>query len=273
MLLVDTHRRQIAAVRPEHIQKPFVPLARLRTLDDAREFLAGFERVDAMLQRVLADAATQDGSLVFFERSTSADLVTAAARAIAARSLQVVTLLAEKPTLQFDEAEPYADPFDAVVFPDQAFATTFLTALPTDCRTALDRALRHEAAASRMRNTTALIAGPEAIATLLASGALLLRPVDLDLRIFRLVWRRVSTPAGSAGKGTSAASPPPPPPMPRVRPAMPPPPPLPKPPPGPLSVLPSPPSFTSPQAATLIAAAGTGVPFCEECAKRAAGLA
>jgi hypothetical protein len=277
MLLIDTDQTQITSLRATQLRSPFVPVSRLRTPEDARAFLWRFMRSGAGLRRALAAEMAHEGWSVPSPAMNDIDLVTAAAREIAAWRLQVAVLLPGNPMIRFDPCSNGGS-LDDAAFVNETVAAAFLAALRTDrqATSAIDEAFAHRttsprAGTDRISQATPKPSGvtwiPEEVARLLATGALLLLPLDSARRAFRLIWRQRSWQANSSN-ATSAGSARPQPP--RSRPSHQPPILVPLPPPATRSILPKPPSSSSPQADALIAAAARGVPFCEECA-RAAG--
>jgi hypothetical protein len=286
MLLVDRNRRRVESVRREQLQRPFVPVSGLQTIDDARGFLCLFRYCDADLRHALATEMTSAGCAALHQMG-DAELITAAAREIAARRLPVGCLLPQSPVLLFDDHVPWGGSFDNVAFPSSSAASTLVAALRTDRRAveAVDHALAYEGAPSLLRRGRATgapspTAGadgiPDEVAGLLANGTLLLVPVGATPLAttppaFRLAWRRGATSGSIAGRAWDAvprralAAPP------RFR-TPPPPQRLPSAPAstGRRSTLPKPPPSNSRQVRTLIAAARSGVPFCEECKPAAA---
>jgi hypothetical protein len=215
-------------------------------------------------------------------------MIAATAREIAAWRIQVGSLLPESPALIFDGHAPWGDSFADVVFPSLAAASTFVRSLRTESRAiaALDSAIAHEAAPASFRlgrgpRRAAETPGSERtwdeVAGLLAAGVLLLVPpgwMAFECRplTFRLAWRRGATAGKPAAKNKrNTAQPAAParlrfrtsPPRSQPSPSLPIPATL-------RSILPKAPSSNSRQAETLIAAANSGIPFCEECARAAA---
>jgi hypothetical protein len=103
MFLVESDQRRIASVRLEQLRRPFVPVSGLRTVEDAREFLCRFQQSGADLRHTLAVKMTQGGWGVPSPAMTDTDLITAAAREIASRRIQVVEVLPENPIIRFDD--------------------------------------------------------------------------------------------------------------------------------------------------------------------------
>jgi hypothetical protein len=214
-------------------------------------------------------------------------LIAVATRAVAARRIQLVTELCDKPIILFDDRMPGGDGLDAVGFGSFAVAAAFVAQMRADsvAAEAVQRALRNKVgielltyvptrtqngwdnslAAAPGRVSVAPAAGWDAdlVATLLVDRTLMLVPHDVTGRVFRLAWRRAWSSGGTLAPVAAPAPPPP-----KRTPAPPPRQEL-----GPRSVLPAPPATVSPQAATLAAASKDGTPFCEECAKAAAARA
>jgi hypothetical protein len=186
------------------------------TVEDAREFLCRFLQSGDDLRRTIAVEMTQGGWGVPSPAMTHTDLITAAAREIASRRIQVVVVLPENPIIRFDDQASHDRSFDDVVFVNWAVASAFLAALPTDSQliAALERALAHDSASAWVRNGRALQSASKTlgadrildeVASLLAAGFLLLLPLDAARRAFRLVWRRPSMPRRSAAKSVGDA--------------------------------------------------------------------
>jgi hypothetical protein len=287
MLLVDVRQRRIESVRREQLLRPFVPLSGLRTIDDAGRFLCYFRHGDASLRDALVKETTRGTFGTSLGMMTDADLIAATAREIAAWRIQVGSLLPECPALIFDGQAPWGDSFADVVFPSLAAASTFVRSLRTESSAiaALDSAIAHEAAPASVRlgrgpRRAAETPGSERpwdeVAGLLAAGVLLLVPpgwMAFECRppAFRLAWRRRAAGNSAAKDKRNTAQPAAParlrfrasPPRSQPSPSLPIPATL-------RSILPKAPSSNSRQAETLIAAANSGIPLCEECARAAA---
>lgn len=248
-----------------------VPFQRLRFADVAAAYgyLAGF-RGDLAFLRALGEQMRLATGMAPMEPPYPARLIGAAARAAASRQLLVAAEFLDGITIVFDEVRPsHRLGDDTVVFPDRPGVAAYLTGLLEDAGNAeaFGAALRHPAGLRYLGAAADAILPPDRagmlgrVLPLLQKQQLILQPDGESGRHFRLRW--ADPPALVVAQPEAAPAPAPPPPRrlpiaPRAAP--------------PVSRLPDPPAFLSPQAQTLIDAAKSGVPFCEECARHAAEM-
>ena len=198
-----------------------------------------------------------------------ATLIDEAARAVARGRLQIAIELAGRIDIVFDPIRGYERAeFDVVAFASRSVAAAFLSDQLRDSANAaaFSAALVHPAGVQYSGVAAAQLtsdqAGPvERAAQLLWLRYLVLQPVGLSRQRFRLLWADRSAPVTIISDVAAVAEPPQSSravsaPSSRVA-----------------SRLPDPPDSVSPQAQTLIDAAQSGTPFCEECARRAAAMA
>ncbi len=252
MLLIDDRGKTIHSIPVERATAPLLPLPRGTSREFARAVLHRAAHGDASGFHGLWEALRRE--LRAPQEADRAYLLEAAARGIAGGSILAASLLPAAPDVTFLETQAVGDPFDRVLFPGLGVATLFAAGLLLRPDTAAVRAAWSFGPRIGARPAD----GPpeatlEALAAAFANHMLLLKPVAPDGWTLQLRWRATATVWGGA---EAAAAPPPPPP----RPARQPPPPRPS----------SRPPSSSPQAQALRDAAASGVPFCEECPRRAA---
>ena len=272
MLLID-RRRQVRSVAPRHLPVPFVvewfrhDQARVHSLFQWCQTDLGFiQALSEELHRCL-------GRVPYAQPNPDA-LIAAAAQAIASGLIDVASMLPDDVVVRFDNNFPFEwGDMRTVAFADQASAARFVAAAlnTRQNRAAFEAALAHPEAPRREaapqtpdelglngRMPDADLALIGRVSAFLTARDLGLIPNDLPRRVLRLVWleHKIAVASGASAPPPPSPSPPPP-----------------TPPPAPASKLADAPDDISPQAQTLIDAAETGAPFCEECARRAAELA
>jgi hypothetical protein len=277
MLLID-RRGSLHAVIPERAEVPFCPVRLDPGLHDAEALLDRF-RHDRLLEITLACALAIAGDRA--PPFGASALLAAAARALADGRLPVGREVVPGIALRFDPAHPKVQHgTEAIIFPSLPIAEDFVVALLAEPKHAAHAtAALADPAGKRfegltkasVRQTGGLGRGQGGPATALsptASGLaqrlylrqLLLVPTDISHLSWLLAWQAPSVTLRVERGPAPAPTPPPAPPSSA---------PLPQ----PRSPMPVAPETLSPQALALKEAAKHGIPFCEECAKRAADLA
>jgi hypothetical protein len=267
MLLIDAASGRVASVDPSHLRVPALTLGPWRSPDDARAWLRRLKVKEADLLRALTNELERLKLLRQGGGATADAVMTAAARALATSQIKAARRIdPSKIVVRFNDRAPEADlAHEAWVrrsgrldFRSKKSADALIAQLAKNRQTAaeFERALTHES--SRPWRASSLFTGGRwDVASLLQSGVLALRPQSPDLSSWRIAWPLKRT----TGAVTPVSLPP-------ARPAPALPPPAPK---GPASSLPDPSDVSSPQAQSLLQAAQDGTPFCEECARLAAG--
>ena len=265
MLFIDG-RRQILSVREKDVPVPYVREYFRHDLMRVRMLFATYRDHSAFIEALTNELVDQLGS-VPRALPHPAGVLDAGERAVADEQIVVGTALPLDVILSFDADRPTTSHgFDAVMFATQPVVAHLLADLlkNADSRSALGAALGHPT--GRHYAVQAGSAGgasgddelAQRAAPLLAQRSLVLQPRDLSRKQLRLAWLEHRVPTIVVVDAPRSVA--------LVRDV----PPLPT---GPMSVLPDPPDELSPQAQTLIKAAKTGMPFCEECARLAAELA
>ena len=260
MLLIDQNSF-VQSVSPHAAAVPFVREWFGHDVTRARAFLDWYPHdlafVTAIVEELRRCLASPENNLPYPHA-----LIEAAARAIADGLIGVGSTLPDKVEVTFDPRQPAAPYAPGVVtFSSADVAERFLldAMRPDRNRAAFEASLLHPIAARQGYGERAGAGTPthKRLAGLLLARQLALLPRGASRHMLRLVWAEHAVPPAAP----TAAPPPPPPPS-----STAPPPPSD----APQSTLPPPPADVSPQAQALIDAAQDGVPFCEECARRAA---
>jgi hypothetical protein len=270
MLLIDARSGRVASTDPSHLRLPTVAHGPWRSPEDAKAWLRRLKVAEIDLLRVLASELERAALLPLGGGATSAAIEDAGARALASSKIAAGTRIDPAAlVVRFHDEAPEADlKHEAWVrscgwldFRTEAGANAFVTDLAKnpDSAAQVARALGHPAGAA-WRKGSGASSGQGDLPGLLRNGVLTLRPETTDLRVWRIAWpsRRAAGAPLEVDYGPVSSG--------RSAPALPPP--APK---GPVSSLPAPSdtSSSSPQAQALIAAAQSGAPYCEECARAA----
>ena len=264
VLFIDG-RRQVWSVREKDVPVPYVREYFRHDLMSVGMLFVTYRNDSAFIQ-ALTDELVDTLGFVSWALPYPTGVLDAGERAVADEQIVVGAALASVVTVSFDADQPTAPHgFDAVMFASQPVAVDLLADVLKDAdnRSAFEAALGHPAGRHTMQAGSAGAAPgndelAQRAALLLAQRSLVLLPRDLWRKQLRLAWLEHQVPTIEVVDAPGPVTP--------VRVV---PPPLP----GPMSVLPDPPDELSPQAQTLIEAAKNGIPFCEECARRAAELA
>jgi hypothetical protein len=260
LLLIDSSRHA-TSLTARSAPMPFLCL-RFEGVDDVRRYLATLCDDVWFIRALQQEMRIATGS-VPVGAPYPASLIDEAARSVAHGQFQIAVALAARIDVLFDPGCGNERPgFGVVGFASRLVATAFLSdQLSNDANAAaFSAALLHPASLqyAAAEPGTPLI---DRFAPLLYLRHVVMQPVGLSRRRFRLLWADKSAPVTTTPEVTAAPDPP----QPRrplaaaARRVVPP--------------LPYPPDTVSPQAQTLIDAAQNGVPFCEECARRAVALA
>lgn len=257
MLLFDQDGRA-QSIQPQDATAPFIREWFGNDVTRVRAFLDWYPHdlafITAIVEELRRCLASPENNLPYPQ-----GLIDAAARAIADGLISVATMLPDKVAISFAANAPSA-PWGpgTIAFGNASVAQGFLLAAlqQPQSQAALAGSLQHPLARRQGYGNTAATGASlvEQLAGLLLQRQLALFAADGSRLSLRLVWAEHAVPptapeAAPAAPPPQAAAPPPPPPQ--------------------QSSLPDPPSDVSPQAQALIDAAAAGVPFCEECARRA----
>jgi hypothetical protein len=264
VLFVDRQRR-VLSISERHIDVPYLHEQFRHDPARVRAFFA-FCGDDPVSAQVPSGALAEELRLMTGELLPPRRVVEAGILAIAEGRIVVASALPDRISVYFDADEPATEWLDdGVRFASESVARNFLAnhlSGPGESM-AFQTAMQHPPGLQgAMTQAGARGIGTGQIAAMLVSQSIGLLPRDATRQVLRLVWLKRGAPS-VADAGSPAAAPAatagaaPPPPSPSV----------------PMSSLPDPPAELSPQAQTLIEAAKSGVPFCEECARRAAEMA
>ena len=273
MLLIDK-RGSVRSLVLRHVPVPFV---RERLGRDPAQVDALFRWCGIDLAFVEALRAELWDCLAWLpgDHPYPDDVLETGQRAIANGLIGVASALPDEVVVIFDGSRPTEwDGIDTVAFAGEAVAQRFVAGTLGNRRNseAFNAALAdpagrqhvadlmHRGVGFDSRSTDDAASMPVRAGALLAIRHLGLIPHDASRRVLRLVWlehEMLVAPLPTSPAASPQSAPPPPPP-PTAAPA---------------NTLPDAPADVSPQAQALIDAAQDGVPFCEECARRAAAMA
>jgi hypothetical protein len=273
LLLIDQHRR-IESVAARSVRVPFM-LEPLRHDKARARALFADRRSDLWLLRALVEELRHCGATVPSSEHHPDRIFDAGLHAIANGTIGVGSVLRAGAHVTFDHERPSEwYNLNTVVFPRHAItgdvAATLLRIQAN--RHAFEAALEHPIGRARptrppRQHPAGYLERPTddsdvlaaRVAWLLAIRSLALIPRDLSRRRLRLVWIEHQIAYAPATIAPAPSPAPAPAPAPSPAPSN-----------SPVSVLADAPEVVSPQAQALIDAANNGLPFCEECARRAA---
>jgi len=248
MLLVDARIRRFESVDPSHIIGVAICPPAWCSDEDARSWLFRTARVDADAVRALVTELARQGEWSAASGAAESEVVTLVAHGMSSGRIKAAVLLSE-PTIWFDDQRPCEVARGAMSFATLAMAADFAAELAKDPASAgaLARAMAHHAGRSWRAAAGETATRPADLARLLYAGTLVVWPMGIDTRTFRIAWRHAVVGSG------------------QQKPAAPRPVTLaPKPQQGPRSDLPIASIDAPEQCQCLIAAAQSGAPFVEE---------